>query len=173
MRLFIFTLITLLYQSFTLACDFQVSNFGDSKNKLKFNGPQPLLMPDRFGGESLVFPLTDICKNAKSLEGTVVSYLYINDKFTRIQLYRANMKDTNLMDFGMKKYGAFSLPEGLPKNKWRGNHIWDFQNEYVEYFFTDIFDGHAEVIEVNSKLYGNLITDYNEEVGKWLDSQKK
>ena len=48
--------------------------------------------------------------------------------------------------------GAFSLPEGLPKNKWRGNHIWDFENEYVEYFFTSIFDGHAEVIEVNSKL---------------------
>ena len=65
----------------------------------------------------------------------VVSYLYINNKFNKIQLYRANMKDTNLMDFAMKKYGAFSLPEGLPKNKWRGNHIWEKGNEYRIFFY--------------------------------------
>ena len=62
MRLFIFTLITLLYQSFTLACDFQVSNFGDSKNKLKFNESATTFMPDRFGGENFIFPLLTFVK---------------------------------------------------------------------------------------------------------------
>ena len=49
---------------------------------------QPISMPDQFGGESLIIPMEDLCKNDKSLYGTTVIYLYIENKLTRIQLYQ-------------------------------------------------------------------------------------
>jgi hypothetical protein len=99
-------------------------------------------------------------------------YLYIKNKLSRIQLYRANMQDTNLMDFAMSKYGKFNLPEGVPKSRWRGNYFWESGNDTIEYIKTDIHDGHAEIIDITSKLYANTMADYNEKVGEWLDSQQ-
>ena len=80
------------------------------------------------------------------------------------------MPDRNLMDFAMEKYGRFNLPKGLPKKKWRGNHIWDLNLELVEYIVTDIHDGHVEIIDIVNKLYLPTIENYNEKVGEWLDS---
>ena len=65
-----------------------------------------------------------LCKNDNSLYGTLVVYLYIENKLSQIQLYRPNMNDMKLMDFAMKKYGKFNLPEGMPKQRWRGSHTW-------------------------------------------------
>ena len=49
-----------------LACNFKISNFGDTKEQVKLGGqenkPQNVLMPDQFGGESLLIPIEDICK---------------------------------------------------------------------------------------------------------------
>ena len=59
--------------------------------------------------------MEDLCKNDKSLYGTAAIYLYIENKLTRIQLYRPNMEDSKLMDYAMGKYGFFNLPEGMPK----------------------------------------------------------
>jgi len=42
-------------QANALACNFKISNFGDPKEKIKLEGPQPILMPDQFGGESYFF----------------------------------------------------------------------------------------------------------------------
>jgi hypothetical protein len=169
-------LFSILFSSTALACNFKISNFGDKKEQVKLEGqenkPQPVLMPDQFGGESLLIPMEDICKEDKSLWGTLVIHLYIDNKLSQIQLYRANMKDNKLMDFAMRKYGKFNLPEGLPKNKWRGSYQWEVGNDYVQYVSANIHDGHAEVIEITSKLYANVIADYNSKVGKWLDSQK-
>ena len=169
-------LFSILFSSTALACNFKISNFGDKKEQVKLEGqenkPQPVLMPDQFGGESLLIPMEDICKEDKSLWGTLVIHLYIDNKLSQIQLYRANMKDNKLMDFAMRKYGKFNLPEGLPKNKWRGSYQWEVGNDYVQYASANIHDGHAEVIEITSKLYANVIADYNSKVGKWLDSQK-
>ena len=169
-------LFSILFSSTALACNFKISNFGDKKEQVKLEGqenkPQPVLMPDQFGGESLLIPMEDICKEDKSLWGTLVIHLYIDNKLSQIQLYRANMKDNKLMDFAMRKYGKFNLPEGLPKNKWRGSHQWEVGNDYVQYISTNIHDGHAEVIEITSKLYANVMADYNSKVGEWLDSQK-
>jgi hypothetical protein len=53
-------------------------------------------MPDRFGGESLIIPMEDLCKYDKNLYGTVVIYLYIENKLNRIQLYRPNMQDNKV-----------------------------------------------------------------------------
>ena len=89
-----------------------ISNFGDPKEKVKIDSIPPLLMPDRFGGESLIIPIEDLCKSDQSLYGTTVIYLYIENKLTRIQLYRPNMEDMKLMDYAMKKYGKFNLPYG-------------------------------------------------------------
>ena len=50
------------------------------------------------------------------------------------------MQDTKLMDFAMKKYGKFNLPEGLPKLMWRGSYQWEIGNDYIEYIFTNIHD---------------------------------
>ena len=165
-------LFSILFSSTALACNFKISNFGDKKEQVKLDAIQPITMPDQFGGESLLIPIEDICKEDKSLWGTLVIHLYIDNKLSQIQLYRANMKDNKLMDFAMRKYGKFNLPEGLPKNKWRGSYQWEVGNDYVQYVSANIHDGHAEVIEITSKLYANVIADYNSKVGKWLDSQK-
>jgi len=155
-----------------LACNFKISNFGDKKEQVKLDALQPITMPDQFGGESLVIPIEDICKEDKSLWGTLVVHLYIDNKLSQIQLYRPLINDSKLMDFAMNKYGKFNLPEGLPKNKWRGSHQWEIGNDYVQYISTNIHDGHAEVIEITSKLYANVMADYNSKVGEWLDSRK-
>ena len=155
-----------------LACNFKISNFGDKKEQVKLDALQPITMPDQFGGENLVIPIEDICKEDKSLWGTLVVHLYIDNKLSQIQLYRPLINDSKLMDFAMKKYGKFSLPEGLPKKKWRGSHQWEIGNDYIQYISTNIHDGHAEVIEITSKLYANVMADYNSKVGEWLDSQK-
>ena len=81
------------------ACNFRISSFGDPKEKVKIEPLPPLLMPDRFGGESLIIPIEDLCKDDNDLYGTVVIYLYIENKLTRIQLYRQNIKDNNAGSF--------------------------------------------------------------------------
>ena len=165
-------LFSVLISANALACNFQISNFGDKKEQVKLDALQPITMPDQFGGESLVIPIEDICKEDKSLWGTLVVHLYIDNKLSQIQLYRPLINDSKLMDFAMNKYGKFNLPEGLPKNKWRGSHQWEIGNDYVQYISTNIHDGHAEVIEITSKLYANVMADYNSKVGEWLDSRK-
>ena len=127
-------------------------------------------MPDQFGGESLIIPMEDLCKNDKSLYGTVAIYLYIENKLTRIQLYRPNMDDSKLMDYAMGRYG-FYLPEGMPKLG--GEEImFGLGNDIIEYIRTDIHDGHAEIIDFTSKLYSFGMAEYNAKVGEWLDSQQ-
>ena len=165
-------LFSVLISANALACNFKISNFGDKKEQVKLDALQPITMPDQFGGESLVIPIEDICKEDKSLWGTLVVHLYIDNKLSQIQLYRPLINDSKLMDFAMKKYGKFSLPEGLPKKKWRGSHQWEIGNDYIQYISTNIHDGHAEVIEITSKLYANVMADYNSKVGEWFDSQK-
>ena len=165
-------LFSVLISANALACNFQISNFGDSKEQVKLDALQPITMPDQFGGENLVIPIEDICKDDKSLWGTLVVHLYIDNKLSQIQLYRPLINDSKLMDFAMNKYGKFNLPEGLPKNKWRGSHQWEVGNDYVQYISTNIHDGHAEVIEITSKLYANVMANYNSKVGEWLDSRK-
>ena len=165
-------LFSVLISANALACNFKISNFGDKKEQVKLDALQPITMPDQFGGENLVIPIEDICKEDKSLWGTLVVHLYIDNKLSQIQLYRPLINDSKLMDFAMKKYGKFSLPEGLPKKKWRGSHQWEIGNDYIQYISTNIHDGHAEVIEITSKLYANVMADYNSKVGEWLDSRK-
>ena len=165
-------LFSVLISANALACNFQISKFGDKKEQVKLDAIQPITMPDQFGGESLLIPIEDICKEDKSLWGTLVIHLYIDNKLSQIQLYRPLKNDSKLMDFVMNKYGKFSLPEGLPKNKWRGSYQWEIGNDYIQYISTNIHDGHAEVIEITSKLYANVMADYNSKVGEWLDSQK-
>ena len=73
--------------SIASACNFRIS-FVDPKEKVKIE-PLPLLMPDRFGGESLIIPIEDLCKTNQSLYGTTVIYLYLENKLSD-QLYRPN-----------------------------------------------------------------------------------
>ena len=172
--LFITIFLFLNLNVYSLACDFKISNFGDPKEKVKLNSefPEPLLLPDRFGGENLIIPIEEVCKTSKKLWGTKLIYLYVDNKLARIQLYRPLMEDRNLMDFAMKKYGKFNLPEGMPKTRWRGSNIWDKNFEQIEYIATDIHDGHVEILEIINKLYLPTIEKYNEKVGEWLDSQQ-
>ncbi len=174
MRKIIFFIIGFLFifSSFASACNFRISTFGSPKENIKIEPIPPVLMPDQFGGESLIIPMEDLCKNDNSLYGTVVIYLYIENKLSRIQLYRPNMEDSKLMDYAMNKYGKFNLPEGLPKTRWRGSYVWESGNDSIEYIRTDIHDGHAEIIDITSKLYSSAMADYNAKVGEWLDSQK-
>ena len=74
----------LLVQANALACNFKIANFGSPKENIKIEPLQPILMPDRFGGESLIIPMEDLCKNDKSLYGTTVIYLYIENIYKKI-----------------------------------------------------------------------------------------
>ena len=170
----VLSLVMLISTSTSYACNFQLAQFGDHKEKIVFNpeAPQPLAFPDKFGGESVTIPIETLCKNDKALHGTLVIYLYVENKLSQVQLYRPNMKDTNLMNFAMKKYGKFNLPEGMPKLKWRGNYQWEKSNEIIRYTATNIHDGHVEILEIHNKLYSKNLADYNEKLGKWLDSRK-
>ena len=157
-----------------MACNFRIANFGDQKEDLNIESLnyEPLMMPDRFGGENIMIPLETICKNDKSFWDTKLILLYVDSQLVRIQLYRPLMDDRNLMDFSMKKYGQFNLPEGLPKKEWRGNYLWVKNTETIEYISANIHDGHAEYLEIVGKLYEDKMAIYNEEIGKWLDSRE-
>ena len=72
--------IFLLAQANALACNFKIANFGSPKENIKLNLYNLVVMPDRFGGESLIIPMEDLCKNDKSLYGTAAIYLYIENK---------------------------------------------------------------------------------------------
>ena len=119
--LFHITVFLFFLSTFAHACDFRISNFGDPKENVKLSSkfPEPLLLPDRFGGENLIIPIEEVCETSEKLWGTKLIYLYIENKLSRIQLYRPLMDDRNLMDFAMLKYGKFNLPEGMPKTRWR------------------------------------------------------
>ena len=171
LKIFVFFIVL---SEVAMACNFKISNFGDQKEDLNVESLnyEPLMMPDRFGGENIMIPLETICKNDKSFWDTKLILLYIDNQLVRIQLYRPLMDDRNLMDFAMKKYGQFNLPEGLPKKEWRGNYLWIKNTETIEYISANIHDGHAEYIEIVGKLYEDKMAIYNEEIGKWLDSRE-
>ena len=171
LKIFIFFI---LLSEVAMACNFRIANFGDQKEDLNIESLnyEPLMMPDRFGGENIMIPLETICKNDKSFWDTKLILLYVDNQLVRIQLYRPLMDDRNLMDFAMKKYGQFKLPEGLPKKEWRGNYLWVKNTETIEYISANIHDGHAEYLEIVGKLYEDKMAIYNEEIGKWLDSRE-
>ena len=171
LKIFVFFLVL---SEVAMACNFKISNFGDQKEDLNVESLnyEPLMMPDRFGGENIMIPLETICKNDKSFWDTKLILLYIDNQLVRIQLYRPLMDDRNLMDFAIKKYGQFKLPEGLPKKEWRGNYLWVKNTETIEYISANIHDGHAEYLEIVGKLYEDKMAIYNEEIGKWLDSRE-
>jgi len=154
-----------------LACDVKIITFGSEKEKIKMELP-PLSFPDRFGGESLAIPLQDIFKNDKELFGTLVNFLFVENKLIQISLIRPNLNDAKLMDYAMKTYGEFSLPGGIKKQQFRGNYIWKKGNENINYIYTNIHDGSAEIIEITSDLYLTQLQNYNEKIGEWLDTQK-
>ena len=171
LKIFVFFI---LLSEIAMACNFRITNFGDQKEDLNIESLnyEPLMMPDRFGGENIMIPLETICKNDKSFWDTKLILLYVDNQLVRIQLYRPLMDDRNLMDFSMKKYGQFNLPEGLPKKDWRGNYLWVKNTETIEYISANIHDGHAEYLEIVGKLYEDKMAIYNEEIGKWLDSRE-
>ena len=171
LKIFVFFI---LLSEIAMACNFRITNFGDQKEDLNIESLnyEPLMMPDRFGGENIMIPLETICKNDKSFWDTKLILLYVDNQLVRIQLYRPLMDDRNLMDFSMKKYGQFNLPEGLSKKEWRGNYLWVKNTETIEYISANIHDGHAEYLEIVGKLYEDKMAIYNEEIGKWLDSRE-
>jgi len=173
-KIFITLILIIGFNNLVLAdCNFRIANFGDTKDKLKLdqNLPEPFLMPDQFGGENIILPLENLCKNNNNLYGTNLILLYVENKLIRIQLYRPIMQDRNLLDFAMNKYGNFNLPENLPKEKWRGSYLWETNDENIEYIMTDIHDGHVEILEITNKLYEKEISNYNEKIGEWLDTR--
>ena len=171
LKIFVFFIVL---SEVAMACNFRIANFGDQKEDLNLESLnyEPLMMPDRFGGENIMIPLETICKNDKSFWDTKLILLYVDNQLVRIQLYRPLMNDRNLMDYSMKKYGQFNLPEGLPKKEWRGNYLWIKNTETIEYISANIHDGHAEYLEIVGKLYEDKMAIYNEEIGKWLDSRE-
>lgn len=168
---FFIILFLFIFCSEVLACNFKIATFGEPIENMRKMNPPPLILPDQFGGESLILPIEEICKNKESLFGTSIIYLYVENRLERIQLLRSNMDDKNLMKFAMEKYGDFKLPIGIPIKDWKGNHIWETSGESVEYISTYIHDGHAEILDISSISYSSSFENYLNKVSKWLDSQ--
>ena len=164
------SLLIFITTSVAYACDFKIGQFGDPKEKIKID-PPPVFFSDEFGGHTIVIPTEEICRDDKNLLGTVVMNLYIDNKLSQIRLERANMNDRNLMDFAMKKYGSFRLPQEIDKMRWRGTHRWESDSEYIVYIVSNIQNGSIEIIEITSKLYANDVANYYEKFGKWLESK--
>ena len=157
--------------SSVLACDVKIIPFGSGKEKININ-PLPLSFPNQFDSETVIVPISDICKNDKDLFGTNVNFLFIKNKLTQISLFRPSFKDAKLMDYAMKRYGEFSIPAGIKKENFKGNYTWKKVNENIHYINTDIEGTNAEILEINNDLYLTELQNYNEKIGQWLDSQK-
>ena len=114
-KIFLILFIFILSSQSTNACDFKVLNFGDKKDKLVSISPSALVFENQFGGENVITPITDVCKNNKKLQGTKLDYLFMDNKLVLITFLRGNMDDTALLDFAMLKYGSFNLPIGIEK----------------------------------------------------------
>ena len=192
----ILSLVMLLITSTSYACNFQISFFGDPKEKIfkkpaqkqeqaqsnkiikstkKLNQKIPLIpfvLSDEFGGEEFTVPIQAICRNDPSLNGTFVTYFYIENKLTQIRLERNNMNDRKLMDYSMQKYGKFNLPLSMSKQNWRGSQNWKIGNDLITYVIFDIPGGQTELILITSTLYAAALNEYSTKKGKWEDSQK-
>ena len=59
--------------SSALACDVKIIPFGSGKEKININ-PLPLSFPNQFDSETVIVPISDICKNDKDLFGTNVNF---------------------------------------------------------------------------------------------------
>ena len=162
------SLLIFITTSVAYACEFKIGQFGDPKEKIKID-PPPVFFSDEFGGHTIVIPTEEICRDEVNLLGTVVMNLYIDNKLSQIRLERGNMNDRNLMDFAMKKYGSFRLPQEIDKMNWRGTHRWESDSEYIVYVASNIQNGFIEIIEITSKLYSNGVAKYYEEFAKRLE----
>ncbi len=159
------------------ACNYIISNFGDSKEDLMKdlnNNIPPNFIPDQFGGETNMVPIEVLCEGDDFLSGTMVHYLFVDNKLVEVKLERFNIKnDAKLMDYAMEKFGKFDLPIGIgPKQNFIGNHFWKKGNREIEYISTNIHDGHVEMLAIVSMSYSYELSNYYEKVGKWLDEQK-
>ncbi|SVE59830.1 uncharacterized protein METZ01_LOCUS512684 [marine metagenome] len=164
----ILSLLIFITTSVAYACDFKIGQFGDPKEKIKID-PPPVFFSDEFGGHTIVIPTEEICRDEVNLLGTVVMNLYIDNKLSQIRLERGNMNDRNLMDFAMKKYGSFRLPQEIDKMNWRGTHRWENDSEYIVYVVSNIQNGSIEIIEITSKLYANDVAAYYNKFAKELE----
>ena len=131
-----------------------------------------MAFPDPAGGLTILIPIEEICKEDSTLYGTSVVHLYVKEKLTQIRLERPVINDGKLMDFAMKTYGEFSLPNNISKKDWRGTYRWENDKEIIYYSSIDILEGSLEILEINSKKYQKELVKYIGEYGKWLDSAK-
>ena len=80
-------------------------------------------MPDRFGGESLIIPMEDLCKNDKSLYGTVLFIYTLKINLHEFNFIRANMEDSKLMDYAMGQDMVILIFQKVCQKRWRGSYI--------------------------------------------------
>ena len=173
MKIFLSFLILLISLSTSAgACNvFTKFNFGDVPKQINKEIPFSIFK-DNFGGEKLVIPIEEICNNSE-LQGSFVSYLFLEGKLSQIFIERANFNDVNLMEYAKKKYGSFSIPTQIDSLNWRGGHFWDQTNARVQYLQINIHEGKSEILEINSKQYEQNLINYSKQVGAWLDQSNK
>ena len=115
-KLFFTILIFFLSSKISLACDITFVNFGDKPDKFLEN-QFALPIKDDFNGETLIIPSNVVCPNNKSIENTMIEYLFVDNQLVLIILTRAYVNDTAIMDFTMNKYGKFNLPIGKSRER--------------------------------------------------------
>lgn len=170
-KIYLSIFLFIIFSAPSIACDFQVINFGDRKEKLLEIFPGSLTFEDQFGGEQVIAAMDEVCKNEKKLGGTELEFLFMDNKLILITLLRGNTDDAALMDYAMFKYGSFKLPIGIEKKDWKGNHVWRVGNNIINYIKSDMHEGEIELLEVSSNLYSSQLNEYFGKVGIWLDSQ--
>ena len=170
-KLFFTILIFCLGSKISFACDLTFVNFGDKPDKFLEN-QFALPIKDDFDGETIIIPSNVVCPNNKSIENTMIEYLFVDNQMVLITLMRAYVNDTAIMDFTINKYGKFNLPKGKSKKDWFGSHTWEIGNNLILYVRADTEVGPAEVLEISNVLYLQKLYDWRGKVAEWSESQQ-
>ena len=159
MKNFAYIFFLIIFCENVLACNIKFQNFFSNPNSLKIN-PAPILFSDPVGGTTITTPIETLCKGEKDLNGTMVSFFYLNNELVQINLERVNFKDKKLMDLYIKKYGDFKRTLGVNKIDWSGNTKWENNDELITYFANVSKNLSIEVIQATSKKHSDKMQIY-------------
>ncbi len=159
--LFFFLQISSVFAS----CLTDKADFGSSLNDLR-NKTRAIVMPFTPKSFELFVPGRVICENNVALEGTGITYLFLDDKLVEIKGEDFYSNNLGILKWLEKEFG---IAEDKPKNistKSKVAHLhWDKDNFFVFYQMEKTNEGTREFFKITSQRFKNEFEDY----GKQLD----
>jgi|688.fasta_scaffold484475_2 hypothetical protein len=152
-RFFLKLIVFLLITEKVFACSVNFKTFG-SKPDFNNLSTKPISFDDRKGGLTFFVPIENFCRD-KILFGTVVIFYYFNNELVKIGLERHNYNDRELLKLAVRNYGNFNRSLGKDEKKWVGMHVWQTNNDIINFVAVDNEKNRFEKLEISSKKYIN------------------